>query len=329
MKPTTFAFSLLLLVLAFAATALFAVPPTGTTVTVAVTGFHCQACPDSLVKDLAKVNGVSAVKATLKPAQVTAKLDESKITASEFVATIAAHPTAMDPKKTYGASLTTFVDSKSTAKEKTLCADCKAQVTKALTGIKGVSGVKADDSGKVVAISFSKGAKVTTAAITKALAATKLKFTAKFTGSATGSAQASSGSSGGGCGSGCGGGSCPMNGGSSAKGGSSCPMHGGAKAGGDSKASGSCPMHGGAKAGGSCPMHGGNSSAKSGGSCPMSGSGSCGMGNGSSCPMHSGASATKGSAKHAAHHHHGAKAKHAAAKPAAKSATAKPATAKQ
>jgi copper chaperone CopZ len=222
MKPLTFTVLLAVVVATFA-TAIFAVPPKGTVVTVAVQGFHCKPCPDSLVKDLAKLPGVSEVKGTLKPAQVTARLDEAKTSVSQFVAAIGAHPQMMDPKKTYSARLTAYVDSETTAKEEKMCPDCAAQIAKALLGVKGINGVKTDETGKVVTIGFAKGAKVTTAAISKALAATKLKFTASFTHPLLAKAAASdAGES-----DACGGGSCSMGGGGG----------GGAKQGG-------CPMSG-------------------------------------------------------------------------------------
>src|SRR3972149_3969313 len=79
--------------------------PKLTAVTVAVDGLHCKACVDELQRDLSKVPGVAEVKVTQKPGQVTAKLDEKKISVSKFVTTIAKHSQGMDRKKTYGAKL--------------------------------------------------------------------------------------------------------------------------------------------------------------------------------------------------------------------------------
>jgi copper chaperone CopZ len=159
--------------------------PTLTQVTVAVTGFHCQACPDGLQKDLAKLKGVTKVKATLKPAQVTASLDEAKISVSQFVNAIAAHPTAMDKKKTYGATLQAFIDTPMCAKQATMCRACFTEIPKALTAVKGVHGVTLDKTGKIASIRFDGDAKVTTASLADALAKHKFKFTVAFTAPAT------------------------------------------------------------------------------------------------------------------------------------------------
>ncbi|OPZ81451.1 MAG: Heavy-metal-associated domain protein [bacterium ADurb.Bin429] len=205
MKPIL-ASVLLAVVVAIFATAIFAVPPKGTQVTVAVQGFHCQPCPDSLVTALAKLPGVTEVTGTLKPARVTARLDEAKMTVSQFVAAINAQPTAMDPKKTYTARLTVFVDSAATAGEERMCPSCAKEISKALLAIKGINGVKSDDTGKVVTIGFTSTAKVTTAAIAKALASTKSKFTTAFTDPNAGKEEAAAGDH-------CSGGACPMMGG--------------------------------------------------------------------------------------------------------------------
>lgn len=168
-----------------------------TPVTVAVEGFHCQACPDELQKDLAKLNGVSEVKATLSPAQVTAKLDEKTITASEFAAAIANHKRAMDATKTYGAKLVVYIDAPMCAKEVKMCAACPPEITRVVKAVKGVSGVTLDTTGKVASITFAQGAKVTTADLAAALKKSSFKFTAQFavvTGAATTPEKAADGS---------------------------------------------------------------------------------------------------------------------------------------
>lgn len=179
-----------------------------TPVTVAVEGFHCQACPDGLQKDLAKLAGVSEVKATLKPAQVTAKLNEKVISASEFVAAIAKHPRAMDHSKTYGAKLVVYVDAAMCAKEPKMCPACFKEIPRALKSVKGLGNVALDSTGKVASLTFAKGAKVNTASITKALKASSFKFTVGYTAPAgSKAAQTASASSGHGDM-----GSCPMKG---------------------------------------------------------------------------------------------------------------------
>ncbi|HOF86544.1 MAG TPA: cation transporter [Armatimonadota bacterium] len=204
MKPIVVS-ALLALVIAAFASAIFAAPPTGTVVTVAVQGFHCQPCPDTLVKALAKLPGVTEVTGTLQPARVTARLDETRITVSQFVAAINAQPTRMDPKQTYRARLTIFVDSAAAAGEERLCPSCAKEISRALLAVKGINGVKSDDTGKVVIIGFTSTAKVTTAAIAKALAHTKAKFTTVFTDPKAGKDEPAAGDH-------CSGGACAMDG---------------------------------------------------------------------------------------------------------------------
>jgi copper chaperone CopZ len=146
------------------------------TVTVAVKGFVCQMCPDGLRQDLTALPGVTAVQATLAPAQVTAKLDEAKITVSQFVAAIATHPTAMDAGKTYGARLLLYVDTQMCANEKTMCADCFTEIPKRLKAVSGVQDVTLDATGKMAAISFTRGASVKTSDLINALQKSDLGF---------------------------------------------------------------------------------------------------------------------------------------------------------
>ncbi|MHB9026105.1 MAG: cation transporter [Armatimonadota bacterium] len=199
--------------------------PVLTPVTVSVEGLHCQACPDELQKDLAKLPGVSSVKATLKPAQVTALLDETKISVSAFVAAIDEHPQAMDRKQTYGAKLVAYIDAAMCAKQKSMCDACFTEVPKTLKQIKGVSDVTLDKTGKVASISFAAKSKVTTAQITKALADHKFKFTTRFMDPAEKSAAGSSDQ-----------GACPMGGGDSAHG-----DHGSSEQQSSSSSGGCCP----------------------------------------------------------------------------------------
>ena len=172
-----------IVVLSVAAIALAAKPkaPQLTPVTVAVDGLHCQACVDELQKDLGKAPGVSDVKVTQKPGQVTAKLDESTITVSQFVTLIATHPQAMDHEKTYGAKLMAYIDTEMCAKNAKMCDGCFTEIPKVLKSVKGVSYVTLDETGKVAAISFTKDANVPTSALATALGNSDFKFYVTFT----------------------------------------------------------------------------------------------------------------------------------------------------
>jgi len=154
-------------------------PARPTTITAAVTGFHCQACPDQLARDLAKLPGVIAVRATM-PGQVTAKLDETKTPAGRLVAAIAAHPQLMDPRKTYGARLVVYVDSALCQGQPKMCPACAPEITKRLKAVKGINAVSFDKSGCVVSIGFAQGATVKTTDIARALAASSFKFGVRF-----------------------------------------------------------------------------------------------------------------------------------------------------
>lgn len=182
MRKGTLGVLIVIIALSVAAIVLAATPkaPQLTTVTVAVDGLHCQACVDELQQDLGKVAGVSEVKVTQKPGQVTAKLDESKTAASQFVAVIAAHPQAMDHKKTYGAKLVAYIDTAMCAKDKKMCDACFTEIPKVLKAVKGVSDVTLDDTGKIAAISYAKDATVTTNDLAKALAQSNFKFQVTF-----------------------------------------------------------------------------------------------------------------------------------------------------
>ena len=152
-----------------------------TAVTVAVDGLHCQGCVDELQLDLGKVDGVSEVVVTMNPGQVTAKLDESKTSASKLVNVIAAHPQAMDKTKTYGAKLVAYIDTEMCAKNKKMCAGCFTEIPKVLNAIKGVSEVTLDETGKIATISFAKEPEVSTSALAKALGASDYMFKVAFT----------------------------------------------------------------------------------------------------------------------------------------------------
>jgi len=149
-------------------------------VTVAVTGLHCQGCVDELQQDLAKIPGVSEVKVSQTPGQVSAKIDEAIITAAKFTGKIAAHPQAMDHAKTYGASLVLYIDTKACATEPKMCPACFTEIPKVLKKVAGVSAVSLDATGKIASVSFAKDAKVSTQTLAKALAASDFKFITTF-----------------------------------------------------------------------------------------------------------------------------------------------------
>ena len=155
-----------------------------TPVTLSVDGLHCSTCVDELLTDLGKEPGVFNVKVTQKPGRVTAALDESKITASQFVNLIAAHPQAMDAKKNYGARLLAYIDTEMCARQQKMCEACFTEIPKVLKSVKGVDAVTLDESGKIASISFVKDATVSTSALAKALAQSEFKFTVNFFSSA-------------------------------------------------------------------------------------------------------------------------------------------------
>ena len=149
-------------------------------VSVAVDGFVCQMCSDELRQDLAKLPGVTEVTATLTPAQVTARLNETKITVSQFVNVIAEHKTAMDANKSYYAHLLLYVDTKGCANEKEMCAKCKVEIPARLKSVKGVESVTLDASGKIASITMQSGSKITTHDLAKALEKSSLTFAFRF-----------------------------------------------------------------------------------------------------------------------------------------------------
>lgn len=154
--------------------------PVLTQVTVSVQGLHCQGCIDELQHDLAKVPGVSGVKVTLQPPQTTARLDESIISASQFVAAITNHRQMMDRSKTYGARLVVFVDAEMCAKQAKMCPACFTEIPKVLKTIAGIDTVSLDATGKVVSVTFTRDANVPTQKLTKALAASDFKFMVSY-----------------------------------------------------------------------------------------------------------------------------------------------------
>jgi len=151
-----------------------------TQVTVSVQGLHCQGCVDELQRDLSKISGVSAVKVTQQPAQATAKLDETTIAASKFVAAISIHPQFMNHAKTYGARLLVFVDAPGCAGQAKMCPACFTEIPKVLKTVKGIDTVSLDDTGKVVFVTFTHDANITTQSLVKALSTSAFKFTTCF-----------------------------------------------------------------------------------------------------------------------------------------------------
>ena len=162
----------------FVSTAFSAAPAKAIIVT--VQGMQCQACADGLQKDLAKVPGVTAVKASLAAAQVTASLDETKTSAAAFVNAIAAHPQMMDAKKNYGAKLVIYVDAPMCVKEKVMCPACPPEMTKMLNAVKGISAISIGKTGKIVTVGFAKGAQVTTQVSGQSVREEQLPFRRQF-----------------------------------------------------------------------------------------------------------------------------------------------------
>ncbi len=117
---------------------------------------------------------------TLQPPQTTARLDESIISASKFVAAITSHRQMMDHSKTYGARLVVFVDTAMCAKDAKMCPACCTEIAKVLKTVKGIDTVSLDATGKVVSVTFTRDANVTTWKLTKALAASDFKFMVSY-----------------------------------------------------------------------------------------------------------------------------------------------------
>jgi len=152
-----------------------------TSVTIAVDGFHCMMCPDSLQPDLTKLPGVRQVHATLTPAQVTATLDETKQPVSAFVTAIAKHPRAMEPAQSYSAWLLIFINGEMCSKDKHLCKLGFEDLVKYLKATKGVQSAALDDTGKVLHVAFRPGALLTTTQLTAILTKHDTGFTVKYT----------------------------------------------------------------------------------------------------------------------------------------------------
>jgi len=221
----TLIFTLLALAIATVVTALFAVTPNKTNekpvlipVTTSVEGFQCAACAAKLQTYLGKQKGVSDVKATVKPAQVTAMLDEKVMPAGKFVAAINGQKNAHG--KLYTASFITYIDAEMCKGQQKMCEGCFTEIPKVLKGVKGVTDVTLDETGRIATIKLDPKVEVTTTVIAGALKKSKFNFIVSFTDpKPEKSASTGDTENGSGCGMGSGG-SCPMNGES----GGGCPM---------------------------------------------------------------------------------------------------------
>ncbi len=158
-------------------------PETGaklTPVTVALRGVTCPSCAARLQHALSNVAGVSGVKATFKPQQVTATLDEKKISAAAFTRTVAATLAKIDGPKTR-ATLAVYLDAKMCQDQPKMCPPCFTEIPKVLNGVTGIKAVTLDETGKIATLTFDKDANVTTTAIANALAKSAFGFITTFT----------------------------------------------------------------------------------------------------------------------------------------------------
>jgi len=189
MKQTLIA-TVIVLVIAVAVTVLYAAQPKTqaaqpvlSPVTVTVQGFECGGCVPKLQSFLEKQKGVSGVKATMTPPQVTAQLDEKVLPVSKFVAAIDGQKNMHN--KLYIASFVTFVDAPMCKNEPKMCAACPPEIQKMLKDVKGVTGVTLDDTGRIATIGLDPKVAVTTTAIADALKKSKFNFTVSFTATQT------------------------------------------------------------------------------------------------------------------------------------------------
>ncbi len=134
----------------------------------------CQPCIDAMAGELAKQAGVTEVKATLDPPQVTATLDEALFTASEFV-------NKMIELDNYDARLLLYVDTTMCKGADKMCAGCFTEIPARLKTVTGVNEVTLDDTGRRVKVTFAADAKVKTTELADALAKSDYGFTVSFT----------------------------------------------------------------------------------------------------------------------------------------------------
>ena len=149
-------------------------------ITVAVAGLTDRMSLAQLRQDLAKLPGVTNIKVTLAPAQVSAKLDETQTTVSQFVNAIDAHPTALDENTMYHAQLLLFVDTQA-------CAEPASAKREGAAGDSGVLALRARHCyhhprclRQIVGVTFLPNACVKTRDLAQVLANSDLRFACSF-----------------------------------------------------------------------------------------------------------------------------------------------------
>lgn len=154
--------------------------PVLTPVTVAVEGITCPSCLGKLQQQLTRVTGVTNLKTSMTTPQVTATLDESKITAGAFLAKITAISKTIEPKSPYTAKLLVYVDAAMCAGQEKMCPACFTEIPKVLKTVPGVSSVTMDNTGRIATVTLADHATVTTGALGTALGKSNFKFTTSF-----------------------------------------------------------------------------------------------------------------------------------------------------
>jgi copper chaperone CopZ len=174
-------FGVIILLFICAVTAFAGAKPTPvvlSAVTVSLQGVKADTTPAKLQKGLSAVVGITAV--VVKSNTVTAKIDESKVPASQFVQVINGQLAKI---QTYGkatAALTVFIDADMCKAQKKMCGGCFTEIPNALKKVSGINGIKLDDTGKIASLTFVKDAKVTTKAIKDALLKSSYGFIVTF-----------------------------------------------------------------------------------------------------------------------------------------------------
>ena len=149
-------------------------------VNVTVAGLACQPCIDQLQQELTKLPGVTAVNITGDPSQVTARLDETKMSVSHFVNVTAAYLSDPDEQISYRPQWMLYVDTPSCADKKVMGEKDKTEIPSRLKSVKGIDTVTLDASGKVVSITFLPDANVKTTDIAHALYHSSLRIAMSF-----------------------------------------------------------------------------------------------------------------------------------------------------
>ncbi len=147
-------------------------------VTVSLQNVKSDKNADILKKSLSVIVGVTAVE--VKSNTVTAKIDETKVTASKFVQIIIGQLAKMQADGKATAALTVYIDADMCKAEKNMCAGCFTEIPKVLKKVNGISGVKLDDTGKIASLTFTKNANITTKAIKDALLKSSYGFIVTF-----------------------------------------------------------------------------------------------------------------------------------------------------